>query len=139
VLQALKKLSAFGVTIVTVIHQPRYSIFKMFDSVRCHHSDFLRSFYASNLCDDIPIASSRASAQAPRCFSVGDLARRQRDRLRDRRARDVYSYIHRLWASDQVLLLGVGGKEVYLVRIRSISNPSNSTHYSILADSPDVR
>ncbi len=46
-LQALKKLSAFGVTIVTVIHQPRYSIFKMFDSVRCHHSDFLRSFYAS--------------------------------------------------------------------------------------------
>ena len=33
VLGALRALSRLGVTVVTVIHQPRYSIFTMFDSV----------------------------------------------------------------------------------------------------------
>ena len=33
VLGALKRLSKNGVTIITIIHQPRYSIFTMFDSV----------------------------------------------------------------------------------------------------------
>ena len=33
ILSALKRLTGLGVTIITVIHQPRFSIFKMFDSV----------------------------------------------------------------------------------------------------------